>query len=153
MKWDLQAVFFSPFRFSISAFASHFHLGEIRACAYVFTCMRMHASLCVCACVRPKLIISAGAERKEQIKGLSCRRGPVETYCNGAAGGKQSPSALRSVRRWGQVGTATGTINTFHSSFSISTVILNPGTARRARFHSACADASFLGVLTRGDNV
>lgn len=143
------SIFFS-FRFSISAFASHFHLGEIRVCAYVHLCLRACiriASLCVCVCVRvrPKLIISVRAERKEQIKALFSRRGPIETYFNGAAGGEQSPPALRSVQRRGQVGTATGTINTFHSSFSISTVILNPGTTRRARFHSAGADASFQG--------
>lgn len=97
--WNGISKHFFSFRFSISTFASHFHLGEIRVCAYVHLCLRacVHtytrtdvASLCVCVCVRPKLIISVRAERKEQIKALFSRRGPIETYFNGAAGGDKA---------------------------------------------------------------
>lgn len=43
-------------------------------------CTSVHVQVCVCVCTRSKLIISVKAEQKEQIKALSCRRGPVETH-------------------------------------------------------------------------
>lgn len=83
-----------------------------------------HASVRVRTRARSKLIISAGAEQKEQIKALSRHQGPVETYFNGAGGvdaGRTKACRHLDPRDGGQVGTATSTIDeSSHSSFSIS---------------------------------